>query len=106
MYDLNTVETRSYRRINFQRINAAALAVLPSILGRWLPGGKTEGNEYVARNPRRADKNLGSFKINLRTGHWCDFATGERGGDVISLAAYLANTSQIDAAKKVAAMLG
>jgi hypothetical protein len=35
------------------------------------------------------DQNPGSFSINVRTGRWADFATGDKGGDVISLAAYL-----------------
>ena len=30
--------------------------------------------EYVALNPTRADKRAGSFKINLQTGRWADFA--------------------------------
>ena len=65
------------------------MAVLPALLRRWLPDGRIEGNEYVARNPRRSDRRLGSFKINLRTGRWADFAFDARGGDPISLAAYL-----------------
>ncbi len=75
--------------LDFAAINAVARQQLPSLLNRWLPDGKSEGREYVARNPRRGDRNAGSFKINLRTGKWSDFATGDRGGDVISLAAYL-----------------
>ena len=68
------------RRIGFDCINRAALGILPALLSRWLPNGRREGREYVARNPRRTDRTLGSFKINLRTGRWADFATGDRGG--------------------------
>jgi hypothetical protein len=93
------------RRVNFRRINDAALAVLPALLMRWLPGGKAEGCEYVARNPRRADQHSGSFKANLRTGRWADFATGDSGRDPVSLAAFLANISQVEAAKELARML-
>jgi hypothetical protein len=49
---------------------------------------------------------LGSFKINLRTGQWADFATGDKGGDVISLAAYLHGLTQAAAAGKISEMLG
>jgi hypothetical protein len=56
----------------------AAIPALPAILARLLPGGRIEGRQFVARNPRRADRRLGSFKINLRSGCWCDFATGEQ----------------------------
>jgi hypothetical protein len=98
---------RLARRVDFAGINRAALARLPDILARWLPGGRIEGTEYVALNPRRADHRPGSFKISLVTGQWADFAVADaRGGDVVSLAAYLAKISQAEAAKRLAAMLG
>ena len=93
-------------RLDFHEINRAGMASLPALLRRWLPDGRQVGREYVARNPRRADRRPGSFKINLRSGKWCDFATGDAGGDVVSLAAYLSGTGQGDAAKNLAAMLG
>lgn len=92
--------------IDFSNINRAALAVLPSLLDRWVPGGKRIGREYVARNPKRADRRSGSFSINMSTGRWSDFATGDAGGDPISLAAYLFDLSQAEAARRVAGMLG
>jgi DNA primase len=76
------------------------------MLRRWLPDGRREGNEWVALNPTRADKHPGSFKVNLRTGRWADFATGDKGGDLISLAAHLHGLSQVEAARKLARMLG
>jgi hypothetical protein len=93
-------------RLDFGHINRAALARLPDLLARWLPGGRIEGAEYVALPPRRADRRPGSFKINLETGQWADFATGDKGGDAISLAAYLAGCSQFDAARRLAVMFG
>ena len=54
----------------------------------------------------RPDRRCGSFKINLRTGRWADFATGDRGGDVISLAAYLFALPQAEAARRLSRMLG
>ena len=93
-------------RHDFNRINTTALANLPTLLARWLPDGRREGNEYVARNPRRLDRRPGSFRINLCTGKWADFATGDRGGDPVSLAAYLAGMGQAEAARNLAAMLG
>lgn len=93
-------------RINFDAINQAALARLPDLCARWLPDGRRIGHEYIARNPRRDDKHAGSFKVNLRNGRWADFATDARGGDPISLAAFLGRLSQVDAACRVADMLG
>jgi hypothetical protein len=95
---------RPYR--HFAEINRAALAAFPAVLNRLLPRGKAVGREIVALNPRRADRNLGSFKVNRFNGRWCDFATGDRGGDPISLVAYLADVSQGDAARLLAQMLG
>ena len=92
--------------LDFSRINAAALSALPALLDRWLPDGRKLGAEWVARNPTRADRRRGSFSVNMRTGRWADFATGDRGGDVISLAAYLHGLRQGEAARKLSDMLG
>jgi hypothetical protein len=87
-------------------INRTALAAFPVVLARVLPRGKRVGAEIVALNPRRADRRLGSFKVNRYNGRWADFATGDRGGDPISLVAYLADVSQGEAARLLARMLG
>jgi hypothetical protein len=92
--------------IDFAAINQAALVAYPAILNRLLPRGKAIGRELVALNPRRADRKLGSFKINRHNGRWCDFATGDKGGDPISLVAYLVGVSQGKAARLLAQMLG
>jgi hypothetical protein len=92
-------------QVNFGKINLAARASLQSIVQRWLPDGRRVGAEYIARNPTRADRHMGSFKINLTSGRWADFATGDAGGDPVSLAAYLGNLSQRDAAIALARML-
>jgi hypothetical protein len=42
-----------------------------------------------AVNPRRVDRHPGSFRINLASGKWADFAVDAKGGDLISLVAYL-----------------
>ncbi len=98
--------TSDGKRIDFAGINRAALANVDVILRRWLPGGRVNGAEYVARNPRRNDRRPGSFKINMETGKWADFATGDRGGDLVSLAAYLFGLSQVEAARDLANMVG
>ena len=91
---------------DFSAINRRALPTLPALLRRWLPDGRREGSEWVVRNPRRNDRRPGSFKVNMRTGRWADFATGDAGGDLISLAAYLFDLSQTEAARRLADMLG
>lgn len=90
----------------FARTNRAALNNSTAVVRRLLPNGKVHGHEYIALNPRRGDERLGSFKVNVVTGRWADFATGDAGGDLISLAAYLFGMSQIEAARRLADMLG
>jgi hypothetical protein len=43
------------RREYFDTVNRAALASFEILVARWLPDGRREGNEWAARNPRRAD---------------------------------------------------
>ncbi len=96
----------AYRPIAYRRIAEAARANSAAIATQWLPQGKRQGVEWCCLNPRRDDRRIGSFRINLRTGAWGDFAIDERGGDLISLAAYLYGLSQAEAALKTAEMLG
>jgi hypothetical protein len=97
---------RRRNHVDFARINQAALGHLPSLVRKWAPDGKRCGREYVALNPTRPDMHPGSFSVNLQTGRWADFSTGARGGDPVSLAAYIFGTSQIEAARALAAALG
>jgi len=95
-----------HRPIAYRRIAEAARAHAAAIVRQWLPNGRRLGHEWAALNPRRDDRRFGSFRINLRTGAWGDFAINERGGDLISLAAYLYGLNQAEAALKIAHMLG
>lgn len=94
------------RRIDFAAVKAAALAAADSLVTQWLPDGRREGAEWVAINPVRTDSRPGSFKINISSGIWADFATDDRGGDLISLLAYLRSCSQLEAATELADDLG
>ncbi len=87
-------------------VNAAALPRLENLCQNWLPNGRREGREYVALNPTRCDRNLGSFRVNLHNGLWADFATPDRGRDPVSLYAYLYGLRQVEAARQLAEQLG
>lgn len=93
-------------RRNFPAVAAAALASCASVLERWLPGGKHSGHEYRALNPTRGDSRAGSFSVNTATGAWSDFATGDKGGDLIALVAYLDGVKQAEAHDRLAGFLG
>jgi len=97
MSELRDGERRS-RRVDFERVNAAARRNCEAVVTGLLPEGRREGREWVARNPNRADRRLGSFKANLDTGKWGDFSSGDHGGDLVSLAAYVSGLPQREAA--------
>ena len=96
--------------IDFLKIKDAATPHHLAICCRILPNGKKDGGEYVALNPLRNDNQLGSFRINLETGRWADFACSEdenaKGGDIISLISYLYEINQFEAAHVIARMIG
>ena len=94
------------RRVAFDVIAKAALANAGRIVPALLPQGRREGREWIALNPRRPDRHLGSFRVRLDAGLWADFALSNvRGGDLISLTAYVSNISQKEAALSLANIL-
>ena len=95
---------RGAARVDISAVAAAALPHLPALAARWLPGGRREGREWVCGSLRGEPGR--SCRINLETGRWADFAGDARGGDAVSLAAAVAGVSQIEAARRLAAMLG
>ncbi len=98
---------RHQPRIDFDAVNRAALHQVGILLKSFLPSGKVDGDEYVALNPRRNDRHLGSFRINMTTGQWADFALDDvRGGDLVSLVAYLHDENQVEAARRLGHMVG
>lgn len=103
---MSKIYLSNHNKYDFKKINEIALTLLPVILERWLPDGIRQGDEWVALNPMRCDKSKGSFKVNMQTGKWADFATGDKGSDIVSLGAYLSNSTQTEALYNLAKMLG
>nr|WP_207148754.1 DUF927 domain-containing protein [Lamprobacter modestohalophilus] len=84
-----------------------ALKRSDAVIRRWLPSGERQGAEWLARNPTRTDDNPGSFSVNVETGAWSDFATDDKGGDLVSLVRYLEGLdTQGAAARRLADVLG
>lgn len=94
-------------RPTFAQVKIAALQNIDRVLSHWLPSGKRVdgGKEYTAPNPTRADKRAGSLKINLSKGTWADFATDDKGGDLIDLVRYLDGCTDVEACNKLADLL-
>lgn len=90
----------------FKRVNAAAAGQIRQLAEGWLGKTRLSGDNLLALNPTRADRHIGSFSINIRTGVWADFATGDAGGDIVSFYAYLHNLTQIEAARELAKKMG
>ncbi|WP_236191900.1 DUF927 domain-containing protein [Pseudomonas paraglycinae] len=95
------------KRPSFADIKAASLKDIERVLAYWLPNGKRVdgGKEYTAPNPTRIDKRAGSLKINLNKGTWADFATGDKGGDLIDLVRYLDGGTDVEACAKLTELL-
>lgn len=95
---------------SFEVVARAALAQSETLVPAWLPNGQREGDEWVVLNPNRDDRSKGSFKTNLTTGLWADFAgDGSRkitGKDLIALFAYLNDLPNGKACAALARQLG
>jgi len=95
------------RRPSFADVKSIALKNIDCVVTHWLPNGKRVdgGKEYTAPNPTRTDKRAGSLKVNLSKGTWADFATGDKGGDLIDLVRYIDGGTDVEACKKLADLL-
>ncbi len=101
------IKAEGKKHPTFAEVKRTALQAIDRVLAHWLPGGKRVdgGKEYTAPNPTRADKRAGSLKVNLAKGTWRDFATSDKGGDLIDLVHYLDGVSDVDACNKLAEFL-
>lgn len=85
--------------LDFPGLSKTLLERCTQLLPVWLPGGRIEGREYCCADIRGG---LGdSFKVNLDTGRWAEFAGDERGGDLIALYASINNKTQGEAFKEL-----
>jgi hypothetical protein len=95
---MNTKFNNNKCQTIFERAKLHCQSSIRSIVEDLIPGGIIIGNEYVVRNPKRDDRNPGSFKVSIITGEWFDFATNE-GGGLIDLCAYVKGISPYLAAQ-------
>lgn len=85
--------------IDFAGLSESLLDRAGTLVPQWLDGGKKVGKNWMCGGfeggPGR------SLGVNLDTGAWGEFATGDKGGDLISLYAAIHNLSQIEAARQI-----
>lgn len=85
--------------IDFAHVSNELSPYIGSIVADICPGGTTRGSEYVAGSTTGGAGR--SFSVNLATGKWADFATNERGGDIISLYATVRGLNNAQAAREL-----
>ena len=85
--------------LDFSGLSSLLLGKINSLLPEWLPGGRLNGREYCCGDIRGGQGD--SFKVNLDTGMWAEFAGNEKGGDLISLYAAITGKSQGEAFKEL-----
>lgn len=90
--------------IDFASLAAALLDRAPTLVPQWLPGGTQRGHEWVCADLSGGAG--GSFSVNLTTGAWADFATGDKGGDLTSLYAAIHGLNNGQAARELMGQLG
>lgn len=89
------------KQYDFKSLSERLLKDVRYYLPSWLPGGKLNGNEYRCASLRGGVGQ--SLSVNISTGKWADFASGnQKGGDLISLYAAIRGMKQIEAAKILA----
>ena len=85
--------------LDFHSLSAELLARAEALCSEWLPAGKRRGREFVVGD---LQGNPGeSLSINLHTGVWKDFSSGEGGGDFISLYAAMHRIEQGEAFRQL-----
>lgn len=106
--DLGTAIMSSDKpKVDIKATAQAAIPHIESICAAWLPEGKRQGHDWIARNPTRDDQTAGSFSVSLITGGCIDHATGEKCHDIISTIRYLDGLpNQGEAARRVADFIG
>lgn len=89
---------------SFDDVNVTAQAHGLGLLESLLPGGRLNGHEYECGDLTGGPGK--SLKVNTDTGKWCDFATGDKGGDLVSLYAFVHGMKQGEALRALAGELG
>ena len=95
-------EQRGY--INFDDLNDQVIDVVQDLVNALVPDVdcRVVGNELEMINPHRLDGDFGSFKFNLQSGLWSDFADeGVSGRGAVHLIAYLKRIKATIAAREI-----
>lgn len=86
--------------IKFKELADALLARASTVVAMWLPGGVLQGHEYVCGSLSGGSGT--SCSVNIVTGRWADFASDDKGNDLVSLYAAVHGMTMGKAALHVA----
>lgn len=79
-------------KLDFEGLARTLLSQCRVFLPQWLSGGKLIGVEWTCGD--LSGKAGNSLKVNVHSGKWADFASGDKGGDLISLYAAIHSIDQ------------
>lgn len=91
-------------KIDFEGLAHVLLSHCPGVLHEWFPSGKLQGQEFCVGNLQGDAGD--SLKINTTTGEWSDFATRDKGRDLISVYAGKQGLKNGEAAKELLKQFG
>jgi hypothetical protein len=70
-------------KLDFNALAQRLLLGSETLVPQWLPGGRRRGHEWVCGDLSGGEGT--SLSVNLLSGRWADFATSDRGGDLVDL---------------------
>jgi hypothetical protein len=86
-------------KLDFTALAQRLLISADTLVPQWLHGGRRRGHEWVCGDLAGGEGD--SCSVNLLSGKWADFATSERGGDLIGLYAAIHEISMGDAYREL-----
>lgn len=90
--------------IDFAGLNAELLRQSRRWVEAWLPGGHERNGEWICAGLSGGEGR--SCSVNLESGKWADFASGDRGNDLVSLFAAVEGINNGQAAYRLMQELG
>jgi hypothetical protein len=85
--------------MDFRALAQRLLVSSETLVPQWLPGGRRRGHEWVCGDLAGGEGT--SLSVNLLSGRWADFATSDRGGDLIDLYAAIHELTMAEAYREL-----
>jgi hypothetical protein len=86
-------------KLDFNALAQRLLVGSETLVPQWLPGGRRRGHEWVCGDLSGGEGT--SLSVNLLSGRWADFATSDRGGDLIDLYAAIHELTMAEAYREL-----